>query len=68
MIYLLMVISLLIHNKTLELMHRVARFDFFILTVIYTLIFMMNWLLIYFIDDFNVRLICLAVINVNGIF
>ncbi len=66
MIYLLMVISLLIHNKTLEFMHRVAHFDFFLLLVMYTVIFMTNWLLIYLIHDFKVRLICLAVIMVCG--
>jgi hypothetical protein len=68
MIYLLMVISLLIHNKSLELMHRAARVDFFLLASVYTLIFMTNWLFIYFIDDFQVRLMCLAVINVSYFF
>jgi hypothetical protein len=68
MIYLVMILTILIHNKFLEFLHRSIRIDFFNLASCYLLFFLTNWIVIYYNNDFETRLICLSLINVRIVF
>jgi hypothetical protein len=65
MIYMIMILTILVHNKTLELLNRSLHINFFILAATYLLFFLFNWVLIYYSDSFETRLLCLALINVK---
>lgn len=64
MIYLVMLLNLLIHNKILEFLHRTVKINFFILASAYLVFYITIWFVVYSAEDFQTRLICLALINV----
>lgn len=65
MIFVIMIMCILTHNKILELLHKSLRVNYFHLLTCYLFVFMSNYGLIYFVDSYQMRLIFLAILNVN---
>jgi hypothetical protein len=66
MIYIIMTISILIHNKLLEFLNLATKVNFTWLGLVYLIFYLANWFVIYYCDNFSWRLICLAILNVNN--
>ncbi len=70
MIFILMLISFLIQNKILEMTNGIALksnikiFNYYFLCCLIVIFFMLNFILIYLIDIWTTRLICLILIAV----
>lgn len=64
MIFILMLIAYLVHNKCLEFMNTTFKIDFFVLGLVFLVFYMINFLLVYYVNDFTTRLMCLIIINV----
>jgi hypothetical protein len=64
MIFLMGLITFLIQNKILELLNKLWKINYFILMTCYGFCYMLQFFFIYLINDYAVRLILLAFINV----
>jgi hypothetical protein len=65
MIFMMCLISFLIQNKFLELINKLWKVNYFILSCCYLLFFTCEYFVIYIADDYATRLIILAFINVK---
>jgi hypothetical protein len=65
MIYLVMTISSLIHNKILEFLNKSVRINFTRLAFYYLIFYLSIWFMIYYHDSYQWRLVCIAILNVK---
>lgn len=66
MIFLIFTGFILIHNKLLELLNKGFKVNFTWLALFYYIFYLCNWFVVYYYDNFAIRMMCLAILNVKN--
>jgi hypothetical protein len=65
MIFIMCLVSFLIQNKFLELLNKLWKVNYFVLSCCYILFYTIEYFVIFLADDYGTRLVLLAFINVR---
>jgi hypothetical protein len=62
-IFIIMICSLVIQNRMLEILNRTMKINHFKLAIAWTFLIAINFMLIYFVDSFELRIMILTALN-----
>jgi hypothetical protein len=65
MLFLIFTFFILIHNKLLEFLNKAFKVNFTWLALVYLIFFMCNWFVVYYYNNYALRMMCFAILNVN---